>query len=67
MRYIKDWLNGHIQRVGISDIKSSWRPETVSIPELNTGSNPIQNVIISGLDNDAECTLIKFPEDKKVR
>lgn len=34
--------------------------------ELNTGSNPIQNAIMNGLDNETECTLIKFPEDEKL-
>lgn len=32
--------------------------------ELNTGSNPIQKAFVNGLDNETECTLIKFPEDK---
>lgn len=33
---IKNWMNNQVQRVVISDIRSSWKPVTSAIPQGST-------------------------------
>lgn len=44
LRWTENWLNDRTQKVVIDGTKSSSRPVTSSIPVVNIGSNPVQNL-----------------------
>ncbi|KAK4807114.1 hypothetical protein QYF61_018455 [Mycteria americana] len=66
MWWFENWLNGWAQRVVISGTKSSWWPETSSVPQGSILGPILLKVFINELDDGAQCTLSKFSDNTKV-